>query len=112
MKFSKVALFSFFITTISAISLSASTAGAASFSIGDKLVVDIVNDLILLILSYLGKISLFILIFGGILYIVSGSKPESQEKAKKTITYAILGLMLVLISYALLGVLDKIFVQP
>jgi len=112
MKFSKVALFSFFIVAIVVILLSASSAGAASFSIGDKLVVDIINDLILVILSYMGKIALFVLMFGGILYVVSGSNPQSQEKAKKTIIFAILGLMLVLISYAFLGVLDSIFAQP
>ncbi len=85
---------------------------AGAFTFLDKPVVDIINELIKLILSFVGKISLLILILGGVLYVVSGSKPERQEKAKKTITYAILGLILVLISYAILGVLDKIFVQP
>ena len=86
--------------------------GAASFSIGDKLVVDIINDLILFILSIIGKIALLMLVFGGVYYIISGSNPDSQLKAKKLITYAIIGLILSLVSYAIIELMDKFFVQP
>ena len=39
--------------------------GVGSFSIGDKLVVDIINDTILFLLSIIGRIALLMLIFGG-----------------------------------------------
>ncbi|MCK5413657.1 MAG: hypothetical protein KAI57_04795 [Candidatus Pacebacteria bacterium] len=86
--------------------------GASSFSIGDKLVVDILNDLIGFILSIIGKIALLMLVVGGIYYIVSGSNPDGQLKAKKLITYAILGIILTLISFAIVELMDKFFVQP
>ncbi|MCK4919153.1 MAG: hypothetical protein KAS01_02090 [Candidatus Pacebacteria bacterium] len=86
--------------------------GAGSFSIGDKLVVDIINDLILFILSIAGRIALLMLVFGGIYYIVSGSNPDGQLKAKKLITYAILGIILTLVSFAIVELMDKFFVQP
>ena len=83
---------------------------AGSFSYLGKPFVDIVNDLILWILSIIGKICLFIIILGGVFYAVSGSKVEAQEKAKKIITSAIFGIIFVLLSYAFLKILEKIFV--
>ena len=52
------------------------------------------------------------LVVGGIYYIVSGSNPDGQLKAKKLITYAILGIILTLISFAIVELMDKFFVQP
>ncbi len=106
---------SFFIVLILTVSIFAFPLyvyAAGSFTFLGKPVVDIVNDLIKTILSLVGRVSLLILIFGGVFYIVSGSNPENQEKAKKTITYAIFGLIIVLISYAIMNILNKIFVQP
>lgn len=71
----------------------------------------IIIDLILWILSIVGRVSLLVLIFGGVFYVVSGSNPERQEKAKKTIVFALLGLILVLASHAIIVVMNKIFVQ-
>ena len=85
---------------------------AEAFTFLGKPVVEIVNDLIKLILSFMGRISLLVLIFGGVFYVVSGSNPEKQEKARKTIVFALLGLIFILASYAILVIIDKIFVQP
>jgi hypothetical protein len=84
---------------------------AGTLTFLDKPVVDIVNDLIKWILSLVGRISLLILILGGIFYVTSGSSPENQEKAKKAVTAALFGLILVLVSYALINIADTIFVK-
>ena len=84
---------------------------AGAFTFLDKPVVEIVNDFIKLILSFLGRVSLLVLILGGVFYVVSGSNPEKQEKAKKTIIFALLGLILILTSHAIIVILDKMFVQ-
>ncbi len=84
---------------------------AGTFTFLGKPVVDIANDLIKWILSLVGKISLLVLILGGVLYVASGSSPENQEKAQKTITAALFGIILVLVSYALISVADTIFVR-
>ena len=73
-----------------------------------KPVVDIVNDLILFLLSIIGGIALLMFVFGGILYIFAGANPEVQDKAKKTFNYAIIGLIFVLISYAIIGVITDL----
>ena len=102
-------LISIFIVLIFAFPVYVYAAGAFTFL--GKPVVEIVNDLIKLILSFLGRVSLLVLIFGGVFYVVSGSNPEKQEKARKTIVFALLGLIFVLASHAIIVILDKIFVQ-
>jgi hypothetical protein len=67
-------------------------------------VVDIVNDIILFLLSIIGGIALLMFVLGGTFYIFAGSNPEAQNKAKQTVTKAIIGLTLVLISY---GIINK-----
>lgn len=75
-------------------------------------VVDRVNDLILFILKIIGGIFLLMFVLGGIYYSISGSSSDGQKKAKKIITYAILGLVIVLTSYGIIALLDRFLVQP
>ncbi len=76
----------------------------------DKDVVDVFNDATLILLSFLGRLILLFLIIGGVLYVISGSNPDNQEKAKKFITYTLLGSIFVLFSYAILAVIENISV--
>jgi len=76
----------------------------------DKDIVVVLNDTIKVVLSLVGGITLLFLIIGGVLYISSGSNPELQGKAKKTITYATIGLILSLLSYAMIVAIDKVSV--
>jgi len=74
----------------------------------DKDIVEVFNDASKILLSFAGRIVLLFLIFGGVYYIMSGADPQKQEIAKKIITYALLGLVFVLISYAVIVVLDRV----
>lgn len=57
----------------------------------------------------LAGIVLFIyLIMGGFKYILSGGDPKAAEGAQKTITYAVGGLVLILLSYLILVLIGKI----
>ncbi|MCG2693697.1 hypothetical protein L6259_00185 [Candidatus Parcubacteria bacterium] len=76
-----------------------------------KNVVDVFNDASMALLSFMGRLVLFILMFGGVYYIMSGADPEKQETAKKIIKYALLGLILILISYGVIVAFDKIGVR-
>jgi len=67
-----------------------------------KNVVDVFNDASMTLLSFVGKLVLFILMFGGVYYIMSGADPQKQETAKKIISRCLFGLIFILISYALL----------
>ena len=51
----------------------------------------------------LAAIVLFVmLVMGGFQYITSGGDPQKVEQAKKTLTYAILGVVFVALSYLIL----------
>lgn len=77
-----------------------------------KPVICIAIDTIKWVLSIAGNIILLMLIFSGVHYIISGENPERQESAKKMISYAAVGIVLILVSYAVIALIDKILVQP
>ena len=82
----------------------------SKFAIVNKPVICIVQDLILFLLSIIGGVALLMFVIGGILYIFAGANPEAQEKAKGTITKAIIGLIFVLIAYAIIEVITTLSV--
>lgn len=62
------------------------------------------------ILLFLGFIfAIIYLLWGGISWTMSGGSKESLEKAKKKVTYAILGLILVLLSFFILFTFGRLF---
>lgn len=83
----------------------------SQLKIMDKSVYCIVKDATLEVLKFAGSIALFVLIISGIYLAISGGSQDIRSKAKKFLIAAIVGLVLVLISYAILAVLDKIFAQ-
>lgn len=54
-------------------------------------------------------LSLIFLIVGGIMYMTSGGNKEGMTKARTTITYALIGLVLALLSFIILGIIGQLF---
>lgn len=61
-----------------------------------KLITSISNIILLLV----GVVAVLFLIIGGFQYISSAGNPETIQKAKTTILYAIIGILVTLIAYA------------
>lgn len=59
-------------------------------------------------LALAGVVLFVLLIVGGLKYITSGGDPKAAEGAQKTITYAIGGLIIILLSYLILVLIYKI----
>jgi hypothetical protein len=59
----------------------------------------IVNALNKYIIPLAAALAVGFVIYGGVLYIMSGGDPEKTGKAKKTILWAIVGVFLVALSY-------------
>jgi len=59
-------------------------------------------------LGFAGIVLFILLLVGGIKYITSGGDPKATEGAQKTITYAIGGLALILLSYLILVLIKTI----
>ncbi len=59
-------------------------------------------------LALAGVILFVLLLTGGMKYITSGGDPKATEGAQKTITYAIGGLIVILLSYLILVLITEI----
>lgn len=58
--------------------------------------------------AFAGVVLFVLLIVGGFKYITSGGDPKATESAQKTITYAVGGLVLILLSYLILVLIKTI----
>ena len=61
------------------------------------------NTVTSVLLFVIGAISVIMIIIGGLRYIVSGGNSATVTAAKNTILYAIVGLIVALLSYALIN---------
>lgn len=60
-------------------------------------------------LGLVATISVLFLIYGSITYVTSAGNPDSLGRAKSTILYSILGLVLAILAYAIINFVVKIF---
>ena len=75
-------------------SIAGATGGEGSFR---SLILNVVNFFLL----FIGLIAVIMIIYCGVTYVTAAGNQESIDKAKKIIMYAIVGIIIVLISFAL-----------
>jgi len=63
------------------------------------------------LLSITGAIALLFVIASGVFFIASNGNPDSQKKAKGMLVGSLVGLMLVLFSFAFISLTDYFLVQ-
>lgn len=63
------------------------------------------------LLGIVGGLAVLFIVYGGFLYITSGGNKEKTELAKKTLTYAIMGLVLTVLAGLILEVLTGGFLS-
>lgn len=68
----------------------------------------IFENVVRLALGFAGIVLFLLLIVGGFKYMTSGGDPKAVEGAKKTLTYAIGGLIVILLSYLILVLISTI----
>lgn len=70
---------------------------------------DMIRTIVNVLLYILGAVSVVVIIMAGIFYTVSSGDSAQVTKAKNTLLYAIVGLVVALMSYAIVNfVIDKI----
>ncbi len=57
---------------------------------------------------FAGSVAVIFIIWSGIQYIMSGGDPKKAEGAKKTLTWSIIGLLLIVFSVAIINILATI----
>lgn len=74
----------------------------------DSTVGELVVRVITYVLPIVGAIALAMIIYGGVLLITSSGDPEKLTKAKQTLLWAIIGIIIVVLSYAIVVSLSQI----
>jgi len=62
---------------------------------------DLVLTFLNFFLGFLGLLAVIMVIYGGILYVTAGGEPDKADKGKKIIMYAVVGIVIILLSFAL-----------
>lgn len=65
----------------------------------------IILTIINFFLGFLGLLAVIMVIYGGFLYVSSAGNEENVNKAKKILLYAVLGIVVIIISFALVNTL-------
>ena len=85
-------------------------AGSTSNTSVETKVIDLLNSLINLILFASGSVAVLMLVYGGIRLITSVGDQEGKDHAVKIIRFAIIGLLVVILAYALVtNIIDLIY---
>jgi len=71
-----------------------------------KDLVDIVENIFNLVIRLAGILAFIMFLIGGFRYLTSGGDAKAAESARKTITYAILGLVLIITAWFILKFLS------
>lgn len=68
----------------------------------------LIANIIYWALGFSGTIALFMIIFAGYQMLFSGGDPKAVDGARKTLTYAILGLFLIFFSFLILNTIATV----
>jgi len=77
-----------------------SIAGATG---GESDVKVLVRTIVDYFLAFLGFLATIMIIYGGILYVTAAGNQENADKGKKLIMYAVVGIIIILLSYAIVS---------
>ena len=66
-----------------------------------------VGRIFLIVMTILGAVSFLMVVIGGVRYILSEGSPESMSKAKGTIIYSLVGLVICMSAYAIVSLVVK-----
>src|SRR3989344_6158133 len=59
-------------------------------------------------LIFAGVAALFFVIYAGIKYVTSGGEEEKIKSARETLTYALIGLVIIILSFAIINIISAI----
>ncbi|MCL1876632.1 pilin [Candidatus Saccharibacteria bacterium] len=85
--------------------------GKENLWVGSNDPTELVNNIINIFLLVVGILSVIFLIWGGLSYIMSRGDPKKVEAAKNTILYAIIGLVISLLAWAIVNWVFSTFVK-
>ncbi len=76
-------------------------ADAEAIGLGDAGVKEIVNNIISIILGFLGLIAVILILIGGFLWMTAGGNEDRVKKGRQYIINGVIGLIIILAAYAI-----------
>jgi hypothetical protein len=70
---------------------------------------DFVTRIINILLSVAAVIAILFIIIGGFMYITSAGNAEQAEKGRATLVNAVIGLIIIILAYVIVGVVNNAF---
>lgn len=67
----------------------------------------IIGNIVFWLLVFAGIVALVLIIISGFKFVTSGGEPKKAEGARKTLTYAIIGLVVILFSFAIISFIEE-----
>lgn len=74
---------------------------------GQSTATEIILRIIQILLAIAGLVAVIFLIIGGFRYITAGGNEETAESAKKTITNAIIGIVIIILAFVIVRVISN-----
>ena len=71
-----------------------------------------IDGLINVVLGVLGVVAVVVVILGGVTFVTSAGDPNKVKRAKDTILYGIIGLVIALLAYAITNFVLKSVIKP
>lgn len=68
---------------------------------------DYIVNVVNFVLGFLGLVAIIMVIYGGFMYVTAAGEEEKTTKGKKSVTYAMVGIVIILISFALVNTVIK-----
>lgn len=68
----------------------------------------LIANVISWLLEFAGVVAVIMIIYSGIRFMFSGGDPKQIEGAKKTLLYAVLGLVLIFLSFAIIRFISQV----
>lgn len=72
---------------------------------GEDSIIDLVRTILNYFLGFLGVLCVAIVIYGGFMYVTAGVNESGAETGKNILTYAAIGIMIILLSFVLVNFL-------
>lgn len=97
-----------FLSAISLLAMFAVPASAQIIGLTNRPIIDIIRSGIDWLLSIAAGLTILFLIIGGIYYVTAAGDDNQMTTAKTIITYSIVGLFFILISYSIVLAVNKL----
>jgi len=78
---------------------------------GDRSFGELIANILNILLLIVGSLAVLFLIIGGLRYLTAAGNEENSEAAKKTMTHAVVGLAIVILSFAVIYIVTSVLIE-